>query len=922
MRRGYLNKASKWIKFAFMPLILLVFFFLFADTSSLPYQAVYGEDGVWDIRNFNFENHNVRLAGYAPFIPNALLTPEEFDARASEVVFGSTRAETHLTSRLRILVPENEWFSFSRASLDYSHRLYVNGDFMLEIGSPGHNRNEDIPNTGRISFTAQEADGVIEIVQQSTNFVHRQGGVHHEWLIGSGVVILSEARTADYRTSILIGSFFILSLILFLVYFTLRGNRDMLYASLFCLIWLVRMGVTDGRVFTLLMPWLDWEIKFRLEYISVPAVAMLILAVINKLFPPVMHKIVARVINAVSTGLIIFYLFADTVLMSHVVLMSFAFYGVLIVYVLFRFATKIRKISAGQGIFIAGVVLFLFSSVIDAFYFTIDELFITPPFQLTGVAMLIFTICQATAVFLKTMREVENSRQAEQRLKMAEESNKTKGHFLATMSHEIRTPMNAIIGMAELILRKELPTEAREQALVIKSSGDHLLSIVNDILDFSKIESGKLEVINREYLFHSVIKDVISIIKARISEPDLHFAVYVQHDIPNELLGDELRLRQVLFNVLTNALKYTKSGYFSLDITGERKKTDTIVLTMKVKDTGIGMKPEDIENIFEAFNQFDIEQNRNIEGTGLGLTITNNLLCLMGGSISVTSEYGVGSEFTITLPQDIYKPDTETAKSDLYKKFKNKSALIQGKTDIYAQYAARSLEDLGMECHIVSGDGDLHEKLSSGKWDYLFAEDYLAYLTLRITAYISPETMVIMMTDSIEAKREENLHVLIMPMYFLPIVNVLSDRDTAFIEDKPRFEYFVAPDAKILVVDDIKVNLMVAEGLLRPYDMSVSVCHSGEESINAVQAEDYDIVLMDHMMPVMDGLEAVRLIRELGGKYAELPIIAMTANAIMGAREMFLQSGFNDFLSKPIEVNKLNDLLKKWIPADKQKEPK
>jgi signal transduction histidine kinase len=242
--------------------------------------------------------------------------------------------------------------------------------------------------------------------------------------------------------------------------------------------------------------------------------------------------------------------------------MSYYVFGAMIIYVLSCFAIKVRKINIGQGIFIGGLVFFLFSAVMDVFYFTFDDLLISPPFQLTGVAMLLFALCKATAVFLDTMREVAEAKQAEQRLEIAEESNKAKGVFLAKMSHEIRTPMNAIIGMSELILRENLSSSAHDQAVTIKHSGDHLLSIINDILDFSKIESGKLEIINNRYLFHSTINDVVNIIKMRMTNADLKFVVYVQHDIPNELFGDVVRLRQVLLNILTNSLKYTKAGYF------------------------------------------------------------------------------------------------------------------------------------------------------------------------------------------------------------------------------------------------------------------------------------------------------------------------------------------------------------------------
>ena len=912
-----IKRVAKWFPFVFLPFILFVAFSLITDTTSLSYRTVYGENGVWDVRDFDFENYNVRFGGYVPFISDALLTPDEFDARANEAVSAHTRGDTHLTSRLRILVPEDVWFSFSRPSLDYSHRLYVNGDFLLEIGRPGYNRNEDIPNTGRIIFTAQAVDGVIEIVQQSTNFVHRQGGMHHDWYMGSGVALSDEARSADFRTSILIGSFFVLSVILFLVYFMLKGNHGTLYAALFSLIWLVRMGVTDGRVFTLLMPWLSWQMKFRLEYVSIPIAAAMIWAIINTLFPEILNKTVAKVIYAISAGFALFYLIADTVLMSHAILVSFAIYGAAIIYILFRLITKARKINIGQGIFLVGVVLFFVSSVVDVFYFTFDDMFISPPFQLTGVAMLLFTLCQATAVFMTTMHEVENSKHADQRLEIAEESNRAKGNFLAKMSHEIRMPLNAIIGMTELILRKDLPGETRDQAVTIRHSGDHLLSIINDILDFSKIESGKMEIINSEYPFHSTISDVISIVKMRITNPNLRFVIYVQHDIPNQLFGDEVRLRQVLLNVLANALKYTNSGYFSLDITGKKTKQNTVMLTIKIKDTGIGIKPEDMEKLFGEFTQFDLEKNKNVEGSGLGLAITKNLVTLMGGRIQMTSEYGVGSELTITLPQETCETSPESDFCD-FSHFENKNALIYGKTPIYTEYTARSLKDLGMGCYVISNDNELLEKLSTGKWDYIFAEDDLVYSCFNAAKHITPDTKVVMITDSVETKCEKAHFVLVTPVYFVPIVNVITGRDMILSEESKHFEYFTAPDARILIVDDAEVNLMVAEGLLEPYCAGVDLCLSGQDAIKAVQTVDYDLVLMDHIMPKMDGIEAVKIIREMDGHFSDLPIIALTANALMGAKDVYLQSGFNDYLSKPIDIEKLHDIMTKWIPSEKQ----
>jgi len=499
----------------------------------------------------------------------------------------------------------------------------------------------------------------------------------------------------------------------------------------------------------------------------------------------------------------------------------------------------------------------------------------------------------------------------------AENASKAKSDFLSKMSHEIRTPMNAIIGMAELILREDLSNSVRDQATTIKQSGDHLLSIINDILDLSKVESGKLELVSAEYLFHSIIHDVVSIIKMRMANPNVRFAAYMQHDIPNELYGDEVRVRQVLLNVLTNALKYTNEGHFSLEIKAEKTSEATITLIMKIKDTGIGIKPEDMQKLFSEFAQFDLEKNKNVEGTGLGLAITRNLVKLMGGTVEVESTYGEGSEFTITLPQKYKETDNEPPA------FADKTVLIYCRVPLNTEYIKLSLEDLKVSYQVVLDEQDLQNKLTEANWDFVFAEADLAYTAQRAVKSNKLSSKVIMLADSYDATYEvregHDFSLLIMPAYFISIANVLSGGDMGYSESNQQSEFFCAPEAKVLIVDDIDTNLKVGEGLLKIYEMEVDTCDSGKKAIEAVLAKDYDLVFMDHMMPEMDGIEATRIIRSLGGKHVDLPVVALTANAIVGAREMFFQNGFNDFLSKPIEVSKLNSILAKWIPTEKQK---
>ncbi|MCL2187229.1 MAG: ATP-binding protein [Defluviitaleaceae bacterium] len=505
-----------------------------------------------------------------------------------------------------------------------------------------------------------------------------------------------------------------------------------------------------------------------------------------------------------------------------------------------------------------------------------------------------------------------------QAMLQAKAANKAKSDFLSKMSHEIRTPMNAITGMAALMMRENLTPAVREQSLIIKQSGDHLLSIINDILDLSKVESGKLEINEATYLFHSTMHDVISIIKMRMADTkDINFAVYMQHDIPNELIGDEVRVRQVLINILTNALKYTRSGHFTLEIFGKKQDDGTIHLTFKVKDMGIGIKPEDMKKLFGEFEQFDHELNRNIEGTGLGLAITQNLITLMGGTIEVQSTYGEGSEFIVYLPQKIYE-NAEGADAAGYgawpPQFTSESALLYCKTPLYEQYIARALHDLKINYEVIKDERDLEYALTTSTWGYVFAEAELAMQAQHIVVATLNDAKIIMFGG----EGDTSITVLDTPVYLMSIVSILYGRDEALLPHKCPTEPFIAPNARVLIVDDIKTNLKVGQGLLKPFKMQVDLCDSGKSAIEAVCNFDYDLIFMDHMMPEMDGVEAVKIIRGLGEKHAKMPIVALTANAIVGAREMFLQNGFDDFLSKPIEIAKLGSMLSKWIPKEKQ----
>ena len=501
----------------------------------------------------------------------------------------------------------------------------------------------------------------------------------------------------------------------------------------------------------------------------------------------------------------------------------------------------------------------------------------------------------------------------------AEAASLAKSTFLANMSHEIRTPMNAIIGMAELALREELPPAAREHNLTIRQAGEHLLSIINDILDFSKIEADSLEIIPSQYMFSSLINDVTSIIRTRMFDSRLRFLVNIDCNIPNSMFGDVIRIRQIILNILGNAFKYTEEGYVSFTVNKEAGEGDGVTLVIEVADSGKGIKEDDISSIFNVFVQSDVEHNKGIEGAGLGLAITKKLVEAMGGSISVSSEYGKGSLFTVRLPQKVCSPEKLTGVADLH----DKSVLVYERRDICADSIYRTMENLGVDCRLVSTVAEFRDELSYKAYSFVFVAVSLYPDIREICASHINEIKVVLIAKFGEPVAHRSFSILYTPIYSIPVADILNGSVGSRFSGVGRGESeerFTAPRAKVLIVDDINTNLKVAQGLMRPYLMQIDLRNSGAEAIDAVESKQYDLIFMDHKMPGIDGIEAVHRIRALGGKhyYKSMPIIALTANAVAGTREMFLQEGFNDFLSKPIDTGKLRAVLEKWVPKDKR----
>lgn len=497
-----------------------------------------------------------------------------------------------------------------------------------------------------------------------------------------------------------------------------------------------------------------------------------------------------------------------------------------------------------------------------------------------------------------------------------ERTSNMKSDFLANMSHEIRTPMNAVIGMAEMALREDLPPSAKQYINQIKEAGKSLLTIINDILDFSKIESGKMTINVVDYEPMSVVADVTNIVMTRLKGKEVELILDIAPNIPDKLLGDNIRIKQVLLNIANNAAKFTTKGKITLKMDYARTGANEIELHISVEDTGIGIKKEDREKLFHSFQQLDSKRNRDIEGTGLGLAISKQLLALMHGDIWVESEYEKGSKFSFVVPQKVVEdvPCIKVKEPD--------SCVAAGLfANPYVEERFREdIKALGVECMELHDEEELFS-FRSEKRRFLFIEQQVFSESVKAFIKEHPQITAVLLVDFFDNVKLDipNLHIMKKPLFILAIAMILNEEHMRFEDNEAEGSEFdfIAPEAEILIVDDNAVNLTVAEGLLEPLKMDVDTASSGKEAIDKISQHHYDLVFMDHMMPELDGVETTRIIRRFHQEYNDVPIIALTANAVEGTKEMFCQEGMNDFVAKPIELRILISKVRQWLPIEK-----
>ncbi|MCM1244262.1 MAG: ATP-binding protein [Roseburia sp.] len=536
----------------------------------------------------------------------------------------------------------------------------------------------------------------------------------------------------------------------------------------------------------------------------------------------------------------------------------------------------------------------------------------------------IYTVSAVTWIMMRSHREINDALvQNINELKVAEQS---KDDFMVNISHEIRTPINAVCGMSEAILQEELPVNVRRDVIDIQAAGRNLLSSVSNILDFSELESGKMELAEESYNITSTITDIINMTLTLENGKNLEFIVDCDSDLPSNLVGDEQKLRRIVINLLDNALKFTKEGGVILRIKGRREEYG-MNLIVSVRDSGIGIERSEMETIFSSFSQVDSKRNREEGGVGLGLAITQALVRRMGGFITVNSEPGIGSEFVFTVPQKVLDETPIVS-------IKNRNhifALCYINMDKYNYSVVREgyencirhiSEQFGILFRVCRNLPELRRRIEREKYTHIFIgwEEYCEDRSF-FDKLATQITVVLLLEYEQELLVNSNMLRIYKPFTVLSIAAVFNGQKLIQNDEQHMSLHnrFIAPSANVLVVDDNAMNLKVMARLLLPYQIKVTMAGGGQEALEKLDKHTFDCVFLDHMMPEMDGVETLHKIRQKPGTYFQsLSVIAFTANAIGGAREMFLSEGFDDFIAKPIELSVLERMLRRYIPEQKQ----
>ena len=534
----------------------------------------------------------------------------------------------------------------------------------------------------------------------------------------------------------------------------------------------------------------------------------------------------------------------------------------------------------------------------------------------------------------ETTQKLENTVQELHRAKkVAEDATKAKSSFLANMSHEIRTPLNGIIGMADLMLQDELSELQRERLLDLRNSGESLLEIINEILDISKIEAEKLELENVKFNIRELLEKVVRLLSVKTLKTNIELVASITPDSPNSLKGDPTRLRQVLINLLGNAIKFTNEGEIGVDIVKKKEDENTVTLEFNIFDTGIGIPKEKQPKLFESYEQADKSTSRQYGGTGLGLPISKKIVELMGGTLDLESEEGKGTRFYFSIDFPKAEEQEPVCELQLGAKDEKLKVLVIDDNETSRSIIKSYLDFWSFNTHLVGSTEEAKEKLQENEYDVIFVDTVMPDIestddmqrfyedTLsQSNAYIvimPPSKSAVNLSIYADMGLEKHIYKPVLQQdlkeILISLFKVPTEEEAAETKSKEQAQEATSSGIKILLAEDQKINRKIVSGLLSKYNWEIEEAVNGEDALNKAINSNFDIVLMDVQMPQMDGYEATRRIREKENETGKhLPIIAMTAHAMKGDKEKCLAAGMDHYLAKPINTEDVVKIIREY----------
>lgn len=534
------------------------------------------------------------------------------------------------------------------------------------------------------------------------------------------------------------------------------------------------------------------------------------------------------------------------------------------------------------------------------------------------------SVCSGAIVRMRYLYFVDEYRRSEEVKEEAQRLYVDKDIFLMNMSHEIRTPMNAIVGLVNLLLEKDISDQVSESASNILNSCNALLSITDELMDLSKSESGDITLYTTSYDFNDFIMEIINMITVRMTERNLVFFVEINSNIPQILYGDTSKLRQVLIHLLNNSNKFTEKGKIILRIDYRNIDSEKVELIFDIEDTGVGIKKEYLSHIFDrdfyqemrklSENSPESEDDSRINARGLGLSLCSDIVKKMNGDITVQSEYHIGSTFTVKVPQKIVSSKSIVnviEPADYY-------ALVFEKNTEYASNVKKMFDSLGIKCDIAKSNLDVERLVSVNSYTHIFmANENYSECEDFFSRRLNTEKFINFLGFNESNISKKASTIINRPVNIISLAAMLNSQNNDYVRSANYQGDFSCPHITILVVDDNQTNLNVASLILKKYDATILTAISGKDCLRVLSEHDVDMIFLDYMMPEMNGIDTLKRIRNIpGSKYTAMPVVALTANVVSGAKEMFLKAGFDDFLAKPISIKKLEKILRKLLPHE------